>query len=182
MMHKPSAYVRAKLPRSCLTLCDPSDCSPSGFSIHGILQARTLGWGPRGRAHAPYISCVGRQVGSLWCHRGNPYYPPCCCCCCCWVASAVSDCVRPHRRQPTRLCCPWGSPGKNSGVGCYFLLQCMKVIGYYKILSIAPNAIYSSLSIFFFFLYTALLISTSHILQFNHLKCAVQWFWYKHGS
>ena len=35
--------------------------------------------------------------------------------------------MRPHRRQPTRLLCPWGSPGKNSGVGCHFLLQCMKV-------------------------------------------------------
>ena len=33
----------------------------------------------------------------------------------------------PHRRQPTRLPCPWDSPGKNSGVGCHFLLQCMKV-------------------------------------------------------
>ena len=33
----------------------------------------------------------------------------------------------PHRRQPTRLFCPWDSPGKNTGVGCYFLLQCMKV-------------------------------------------------------
>jgi len=35
--------------------------------------------------------------------------------------------VRPHRQQPTRLPCPWDSPGKNSGVGCHFLLQCMKV-------------------------------------------------------
>ena len=39
----------------------------------------------------------------------------------------MSDSVRPHRRQPTRLRCPWGSPGKNTGVGCQFLLQCMKV-------------------------------------------------------
>ena len=39
----------------------------------------------------------------------------------------VSDSVRPHRRQPTRLHCPWNSPGKNTGVGCHFLLQCMKV-------------------------------------------------------
>jgi len=39
----------------------------------------------------------------------------------------VSDSVQPHRRQPTRLCRPWDSPGKNTGVGCYFLLQCMKV-------------------------------------------------------
>ena len=35
--------------------------------------------------------------------------------------------VRLHRWQPTRLCRPWDSPGKNTGVGCHFLLQCMKV-------------------------------------------------------
>ena len=35
--------------------------------------------------------------------------------------------MRPHRRQPTGLCRPWDSPGKNTGVGCHFLLQCMKV-------------------------------------------------------
>ena len=39
----------------------------------------------------------------------------------------MSDSVRPHRQQPTRLPCPWDSPGKNAGVGCYFLLQCIKV-------------------------------------------------------
>ena len=33
----------------------------------------------------------------------------------------------PQRRQPTRLRCPWDSPGKNTGLGCHFLLQCMKV-------------------------------------------------------
>ena len=48
-------------------------------------------------------------------------------CCCCQVASVVSDSVRPHRWQPTRLPRPWDSPSKNSGVGCRFLLQCMKV-------------------------------------------------------
>ena len=53
--------------------------------------------------------------------------------CCCsevatvLVASVVSDSVRPHRRQPTRSRRPWDSPGKNTGVGCHFLLQCMKV-------------------------------------------------------
>ena len=36
------------------------------------------------------------------------------------------DSVRPQRWQPTRLPCPWDSPGKNTGVGCHFLLQCMK--------------------------------------------------------
>src|SRR5574337_1192643 len=39
----------------------------------------------------------------------------------------MSDSVQPHRQQPTRLPCPWDSPGKNTGVGCHFLLQCMKV-------------------------------------------------------
>ena len=39
----------------------------------------------------------------------------------------MSDSVRPHRQQPTRLPHSWDSPGKNTGVGCHFLLQCMKV-------------------------------------------------------
>ena len=39
----------------------------------------------------------------------------------------MSDSVRPYRRKPTRLPGPWNSPGKNTGVGCHFLLQCMKV-------------------------------------------------------
>ena len=39
----------------------------------------------------------------------------------------MSDSVRPHREQSTRLPRPWDSPGKNTGVGCHFLLQCMKV-------------------------------------------------------
>ena len=49
------------------------------------------------------------------------------CCYCCLVTSVVSDSVRPHRQQPTRLPHPWDSPGKITGVGCHFLLQCMKV-------------------------------------------------------
>ena len=45
------------------------------------------------------------------------------------AAKSLQSCptVRPHRQQPTRLLCPWDSPGKNTGVGCHFLLQCMKV-------------------------------------------------------
>ena len=39
----------------------------------------------------------------------------------------MSDSVRPHRQQPTGLPRPWDSPGKNTGVGCHFLLQCVKV-------------------------------------------------------
>ena len=41
--------------------------------------------------------------------------------------SVMPDSVQLHRQQPTRLPCPWDSPGKNTGVGYHFLLQCMKV-------------------------------------------------------
>ena len=85
----------------CPTLCDPVDYSLSGSSVHGILQARILEWVaisfPRGEVIAAAVTSV------------------------------MSDSVRPHRRQPTRLRRPWDSPGKNTGVGCHFLLQCMKV-------------------------------------------------------
>ena len=45
------------------------------------------------------------------------------------VAKSLQSCLtlQPHRWQPTRLPRPWDSPGKNNGVGCHFLLQCMKV-------------------------------------------------------
>ena len=45
------------------------------------------------------------------------------------AAKSLQSCLtpRPHRRQPTRLPSPWESPGKNTGVGCHFLLRCMKV-------------------------------------------------------
>ena len=45
------------------------------------------------------------------------------------AAKSLQSCptLRPHRRQPTRLPRPWDSPGKNTGVGRHFLLQCMKV-------------------------------------------------------
>ena len=45
------------------------------------------------------------------------------------AAKSLQSCpaVRPHRLQPTRLPRPWDSPGKNTGGGCHFLLQCVKV-------------------------------------------------------
>ena len=55
------------------------------------------------------------------------------------VASVVSDSVRPHRRQPTRLYRPWDSPGKNTGVGCHFLLQCMKVKSESEVAQLCPT-------------------------------------------
>ena len=91
----------SEVTQSCPTLCDPVDYSLSGSSVHGILQVRILEWVAisfsRGEVTAAAKSLV------------------------------VSDSVRPHRRQPTRLPHPWDFPGKNTGVGCHFLLQCMKV-------------------------------------------------------
>ena len=64
--------MRAKSLQSCPTLGDPMDCSPPGFSVHGILQARVLEWvatsfsrgssWPRDRIHVFCISCIGRRI------------------------------------------------------------------------------------------------------------------------
>ena len=51
----------------------------------------------------------------------------------------MSNSVRPHRRQPTRLPRPWNSPGKNTGVGCHFLLQCMKVKSESEVAQLCPT-------------------------------------------
>ena len=65
-------YMHAKSLQSCPTLCDPRDYSPSGSSVHGVLQARILEWvamlssressWPRDQTHDFYISCIGKQV------------------------------------------------------------------------------------------------------------------------
>ena len=91
------AAAAAKLLQSCPTLCDPIDGSPPG-SIPGILQARTLEW-------------VAISFSNAWK----------------WKVKVKSlsrvDSSRPHGLQPTRLLCPWDSPGKSTGVGCHCLLQ-----------------------------------------------------------
>ena len=60
-------------------------------------------------------------------------------CCSCSVTSVVSDSVRPHRRQLNRLPRPWDSPGKNTEVGCHFLLQCMKVKSESEVAQLCPT-------------------------------------------
>ena len=51
----------------------------------------------------------------------------------------MSNSVRPYRRQPTRLPRPWGSPGKNTGVCCHFLLQCMNVKSEREVAQLCPT-------------------------------------------
>ena len=63
-----------------------------------------------------------------------------------YYISVVSDSVPPQRRQPTRLPRPWDSPGKNTGVGCHFLLQCVKVksLSRVQLLATPWNAAYQA--------------------------------------
>ena len=53
----------------------------------------------------------------------------------------MSNSVRPHRWQPIRLLCPWDSPGKNTGVGCHFVLQCMKVKSESEVAQLCPTLV-----------------------------------------
>ena len=89
-------YIAAKSLQSCPTLCNPIDGSPPGSSVPGILQARTLEW-------------VAISFSNAWKLK--------------WSRSVVSDSVRPHGLQPTRLLHPWDFPGKSTGVGCHCLLR-----------------------------------------------------------
>ena len=81
--------------QSCLTLCDPIDGSPPGSPVPGILQARTLEW-------------VAISFSNACTHAKSLQF--------------MSNSVWPRGQQPTRLLCPRNSPGKNTGVGCHFLL------------------------------------------------------------
>ena len=91
-----TAAAAAKSPQSCPTLCDPTDGSPPGSPVPGILQARTPEW-------------VAISFSNAWKWK--------------WSCSVMSDSSRPHGLQPTRLLHPWAFPGKSTGVGCHCLLQ-----------------------------------------------------------
>ena len=76
------SLVHAKSLQLCPTLCNPTDWSLPGSSVHGILQARTLEWvavpssrgsfQPRAWTRASYVSCIGRRVLYHACHLGSP--------------------------------------------------------------------------------------------------------------
>ena len=67
--------------QSCLSLCDPMDCSPPGSSVHGILQTRTAGWVAmpssrgssqlRDQTHSSCVSCIGKRDLHHWRHLGR---------------------------------------------------------------------------------------------------------------
>ena len=90
------AAAAAKSLQSCSTLCDPIDGSPPGSSVPGILQARILEW-------------VAISFSNACMHANS-------------LQSCPTLCDRMDS-SPPRLLCPQDSPGKNTGVGCHFLLH-----------------------------------------------------------
>ena len=114
----------AKSLQSCPTLCDPTDGSPPGSPVPGILQARTL-------------ECVAISFSNVWK----------------WSRSVVSDSQRSHGLQPTRLLHPWDFPGKSTGVGChcqcYFLYFVIKLFQIWPLglFHLAPMSIWYPLII-----------------------------------
>ena len=130
----------------CPTLCDPMDCSPQCSCVHGILQARMLEWVAISVSNTSdnqslnkmkfvSLSCksVGRHSragGLLHCVR-DPYalylVSSQCHCLPSQVHLVVYSSFSHHSCYSSKKRLLWDSPGKNTGVGCYFLLQCMKV-------------------------------------------------------
>ena len=99
--HILSSYATAataKSLQSCPTLCDPTDGSPPGSPIPGILQARTLEWVAISFSNAWKWEVKLKLLSRVWL-LATP-----------WTAA-------------TRLLCPWDFPGKSTGVGCHCLLQ-----------------------------------------------------------
>ena len=129
----------AKLLQSCLTLCDPRDSSPLGPSVHGILQARILEWvampSSRECSQPRDKTCISsprpeggpskpqQTPGDLCSSSGEVLAFPSQGRLCRAACSVMSDSLWPHALWPARPLCPWNSPGSNSGLGCYSLIQ-----------------------------------------------------------
>ena len=117
------------MPSNHLTLCRPVFLLPPiPPASESFPMSQLFAWGGQSTGVSALASflpkntqeCKSKLQWDITSHQSE-------CCCCCCVASIVSDSVRPHRRQPTRLPHPRDSPGKNTGVGCHFLLQGMNV-------------------------------------------------------
>ena len=106
----------AKSFQSCPTLFSPMDCSLPGSSVHGILHQAY--WSRQPFPSPGDIPNLGIEPRSLAVQADS--LPA--------GSSTLLSCfshvsLQPHEWQPARLLCPWDSPGKNTGVGCHFLLH-----------------------------------------------------------
>ena len=110
----PCVCVYVLVTQLCLTLCDPTDYSPLGFSVHGILQARILEWiaipisrGSSKPRDWTLVSCITSRVFTIWV-TGKSWSES---------RSVVSD------SATHGLYSSLDSPGQNTGVGSLSLLQ-----------------------------------------------------------
>ena len=103
-MHGQAAWVPARL------------CFPAGSTLCGwySLSPHHMSWFLRPSMATALSSSGPVLLSLLGAGLGEGYV---------LSHSVVSVSLRPHGLQPTRLFCPWNSPGKNTGVGCHFLLQ-----------------------------------------------------------
>ena len=109
-------------PLQCSCLENSMDRGTWRTTVHGVAksQSRLINWACRHTDDSNQQgTCPVTRMNASQLHHCTPAAAA--------DASVVSDPVRLHRRQPTRLPRPWDSPGKNTGVGRHFLLQCMKV-------------------------------------------------------
>ena len=100
------------------------DCSLPRSTVRGIFPARVLEWvaisfsrGSSRPREWTQVSCIAGRFFIVWA-TGEALNLHCM-----HVCSVVSDSLQLHGLWPSRLLCPWDSPGKSTGVGCYFLLQ-----------------------------------------------------------
>ena len=110
--------------QACLTMCNPMDCGPPSYSVHGISQARILEWaaisfsrGPSSPRDQICISCIGRQILYHWATFSSVQFSH----------SVVSDSLRPHELQHARPPCPSSTPGVHSN-SCPLTRWCHPII------------------------------------------------------
>ena len=68
-LHLGKIKVKSEVSQSCLTLCDPMDCNLLGSSVHGILQARALGWVAISfsrKSSQPSVAHVAGRCFTIW--------------------------------------------------------------------------------------------------------------------
>ena len=129
--------VTVGAPRLLTLIARRTFCSQQSFVVEGIMKDFCfLFLGPHS---SPLSSNTYIRVAFASFPKSHCRFATFCCCHCCQVASVMSDSVRPHRWQPTRFLCPWDSPGKNAGVGCHFLLQCMKEKSKSEVAQLCPT-------------------------------------------
>ena len=111
------------------TLSDPMDCSLPGSSIHEILQARVLEWGAIAFSDF-FLTLIKFKLQTIKVI------------CAAAAAKSLQSCptlCNPRDSSPPGSPRPWDSPGKNTGVGCHFLLQCMKVESESEVAQLYPT-------------------------------------------